>query len=99
MDWYYAEGGQSLGPVSDDEFQSLVSSGKIGSDTLVWHDGMEDWLPHSQVGQTTPAEAPRAAVLAITRSPCSLAISMRGTGIALRPPRDTLRRSTLSPES
>lgn len=45
MNWFYAEGGKQLGPVSKEEFDSMVQSGQIGPGTLVWHDGMKDWQP------------------------------------------------------
>lgn len=56
--WYYAIEGSSVGPVSQDEFDALVSAGTIRNDTLVWQDGMEDWLPY---GRAAPAGAPFAA--------------------------------------
>lgn len=46
--WYYAEGDQKIGPVSEDEFERLVSVGTISSDTLVWHKGMSGWQPLSE---------------------------------------------------
>jgi uncharacterized RDD family membrane protein YckC len=45
MNWFYAEAGKQLGPVSKEEFDSMVQSGRIGPSTLVWHDGMKDWQP------------------------------------------------------
>lgn len=47
-DWYYAVEGASNGPVSDAEFEQLVAGGTIRSDTLVWQEGMEDWLPYAR---------------------------------------------------
>lgn len=49
MNWYYAEGTQQLGPVTEAEFQQLVASGKITEATLVWRDGMANWQPYGQV--------------------------------------------------
>ena len=49
MEWHYASGDEQRGPVSDEEFQRLVSTGSINAQTLVWHDGMAEWLPYAQV--------------------------------------------------
>jgi len=43
MVWYYAEGNQQRGPLSDAEFDEMVAQGRISRETLVWQDGMEDW--------------------------------------------------------
>lgn len=55
-EWYYAIEGTSHGPVSQAEFENLVSVGAIRSDTLVWQEGMEDWLPYRRAGGTDNAE-------------------------------------------
>jgi uncharacterized membrane protein YhaH (DUF805 family) len=47
-DWYYAVEGTSNGPVTAEEFERLIAVGTIRSDTLVWQEGMEDWLPYSR---------------------------------------------------
>lgn len=55
MQWYYAENGQSIGPLSEEDFQGLVSSGKVGAQTMVWHEGMSDWVAYSSLsGAVTP---------------------------------------------
>lgn len=48
MNWHYAENGQQQGPVSDEELRQLLQTGRITADTLVWHEGMPDWLPCRQ---------------------------------------------------
>jgi hypothetical protein len=61
MPWYYADNGQQTGPVTDEEFQSLLTSGKVRADTLVWRDGMPGWAPYSTV---MPASAAPSAFFA-----------------------------------
>tara|TARA_B110000977_G_C10984175_1_gene457293 strand:+ start:227 stop:817 length:591 start_codon:yes stop_codon:yes gene_type:complete len=56
-DWYYAVEGTSNGPVSEAELQELVAVSTIRSDTLVWQEGMEDWLPYARA-QGTQGSAP-----------------------------------------
>ena len=71
MDWHYAEGGERKGPVSEEEFQQLVSSGVITSDTLVWQAGMENWLPYGQV--SGDASGPSGAMGTTTCAECGQA--------------------------
>src|SRR5437764_5930694 len=62
MNWYYAEKGQQVGPVDEAAFDKLVSAGQIQPTTLVWHAGMTDWKPVSEVGSpATPLGAGPAA--------------------------------------
>ena len=61
MDWYYAEGGQQRGPVSEAELDNLVVAGTIRHDTLVWREGMAEWQTFGQVkgaGSSPPAAPP-----------------------------------------
>ena len=54
MDWYYSEGQERKGPVSDEEFQRLAEQGAITSQTLVWNESMPDWKPYSGPSSTPP---------------------------------------------
>lgn len=49
MQWYYAESDDRLGPVSEEEFKILVSTGKIRTDTLVWNLSLSDWQEYGRV--------------------------------------------------
>ena len=51
MNWFYALHNERRGPVADTEIASLLRNGTLTSATLVWRDGMENWLPLSAVGQ------------------------------------------------
>lgn len=55
--WYYAVEGTSVGPVNQSEFDRLVSTGAIRRDTLVWQEGMEDWLPYGRADETGADDA------------------------------------------
>ena len=62
MVWYYADGDRQRGPISDEEFQEMVTRGRIREETLVWKDGMDNWQPlksASEAGLVTlnPASA------------------------------------------
>ena len=43
--WFYAKDGRKAGPVSDGELDSLAASGVIDASTLVWKEGLAEWLP------------------------------------------------------
>lgn len=70
MTWYYANQGQQVGPLSESDFAALVREGIVREDTLVWREGMANWLPWAQVrsaGADVPsaAAAPQAAPTAV----------------------------------
>jgi uncharacterized RDD family membrane protein YckC len=58
MNWHYVEGSESRGPVTDAELDALISAGSVGPDTLIWREGMAEWLPCSQVKGTAFAAPP-----------------------------------------
>lgn len=68
MPWYYVENGESVGPVSDADFDAAVAARRVTDDTLVWQEGMSDWLAYSQVRPEAPAglpvDAPESAACA-----------------------------------
>jgi len=43
MNWYYAQGDQRQGPVSDSELDALIAAGTVNENTLVWKEGMANW--------------------------------------------------------
>ncbi|MBY0506052.1 MAG: RDD family protein [Bryobacteraceae bacterium] len=43
MSWFYSAGGEQRGPVEQAEFESLISTGVIRPETLVWQAGMPNW--------------------------------------------------------
>ena len=76
MDWYYAEGQQQRGPVSEAELEGLVKAGTVGSDTLVWREGMENWQAYGQVKGAAPTGAAGLPVAgAIVCSQCGRAFA------------------------
>lgn len=54
MQWFYAVDNRQVGPVADEEFKALVRDGTVGPDTLVWHEGMDQWTPHRMVATGAP---------------------------------------------
>lgn len=68
MQWYYVRDNQRQGPISEAEFQSLVTSGVIQADTLVWRQGMSEWQPYAKVfpGAATAANGDDTEVCAVS---------------------------------
>ncbi|MBG85303.1 MAG: hypothetical protein CMO80_00170 [Verrucomicrobiales bacterium] len=57
MSWYYADGDEQRGPVSDEEFQQLIDAHKVSGETLVWKEGMADWVAYKTVaGDPSPPD-------------------------------------------
>ena len=48
-EWYYAEDGEQLGPITEAELRLKAEQQKIQPDDLIWREGMNDWLPAAQV--------------------------------------------------
>jgi hypothetical protein len=49
MNWFYAKDGQQIGPVQFSEIERLHSEGQLTGDTLVWQQGMTNWVKLSSV--------------------------------------------------
>jgi hypothetical protein len=47
--WYYHHLGVNHGPVDLAHLQFLASGGQITADSMVWKEGLPDWLPASRV--------------------------------------------------
>ncbi|QDU83581.1 hypothetical protein Pla163_06800 [Planctomycetes bacterium Pla163] len=47
--WYFEQGGESRGPITESELRDKFEDGELGRGTLVWCEGMEDWAPARSV--------------------------------------------------
>jgi hypothetical protein len=47
--WYYAIDGQTLGPVPASQMVQMIRNRVVSGGTLVWIEGMADWMPASRV--------------------------------------------------
>jgi len=54
MNWHYAEHGQQIGPVTDEQLSQLFQTGKIDAETLVWREGLPDWISYRQAKSPSP---------------------------------------------
>lgn len=65
MQWFYANGGEQVGPLNDQEFHERIRAGQITTETPVWREGMPNWLPYGQVSgrKSTTLEPKKKLVL------------------------------------
>ncbi len=57
--WYYSVAGSNerLGPVSDAELRAMVADGRLTTDSLIWKEGMAEWVPASSAKGLFPQQA------------------------------------------
>jgi hypothetical protein len=53
--WYVSQEGQQLGPYSGEEMLSFAQGGNITRESMVWAEGMAEWLPAAHVDGLFPA--------------------------------------------
>jgi uncharacterized RDD family membrane protein YckC len=58
MDWFYAQDGQQIGPVTESNLTDLARTGVVSPDTLVWHAGLPEWQPYRTASATFPPAIP-----------------------------------------
>ena len=80
MSWYYAENNERRGPIDVPAFDALIHAGAIKPETLVWSEGMPNWVPCSQSGHQ-PAFAgmppiPSGDPTATSTTPAGVAMGM-----------------------
>ena len=54
MQWYYNEGSERRGPVSQEELQGLIARGVVGPDNLAWREGMANWVRAGDLPELAP---------------------------------------------
>jgi hypothetical protein len=52
--WYFGENEQQHGPVDDAGIRQAIAAGQLNLQTLVWREGMPNWLPLAQVPELFP---------------------------------------------
>lgn len=62
QDWYYENGGSRHGPFSPGVLKQRADSGQVGPDTLVWRQGMAQWVQAKAVKGLFPNGAAAAPV-------------------------------------
>jgi hypothetical protein len=54
VEWFYVVNGEQRGPVSVAQLRAWVQQGRITPDTLVWREGMEEWVCASAASELAP---------------------------------------------
>ena len=56
-EWMYLNAGEQGGPESEETIVAWIQSGQLAADSMVWQEGMEDWVPANTVieGAIPPA--------------------------------------------
>jgi uncharacterized RDD family membrane protein YckC len=49
MQWHYLHNGQTIGPVPEQDLETLIKVGTIAPDVMVWADGMPEWQPFATI--------------------------------------------------
>ena len=49
--WFYARDNERQGPVSEETIRHLLAAQAIDGDSLVWRDGMAEWMPAGDLEQ------------------------------------------------
>jgi len=84
--WYYVHGGDRQGPVERESLDSLVRSGGLSPDDLVWGEGMADWKPAREVpGLFGAAPAATQPPVADPANPYASPASMAGQSPVAQP--------------
>jgi len=84
--WFYENNGERIGPVPGGEILNLYRSGGLRPDTLVWREGLENWIPFSasELASVGPPPIPAGPILTPPPVPARLESFVPRTA-ALRP--------------
>ena len=53
-EWFYLNAEEQVGPYPGEQLHELIASGAIQRNTLLWTEGMEEWLPAEQIDNLFP---------------------------------------------
>lgn len=69
--WYYVQNNQRFGPFDEATMQNMIQNQTVNASTLVWQDGMADWLPlqATALGNQLPALTPPPAYAPVVPAP------------------------------
>lgn len=68
-EWYYGKDGQQYGPVDEATLKARAATGEIAFSDLIWKEGMEKWLPMSQIPELSETTSIAAAPVSPSGSP------------------------------
>jgi len=56
IDWYYVEGEQRVGPVTEKKIEELIEEGSLKEENFVWKKGFENWKKLKDVDELNKIE-------------------------------------------
>jgi hypothetical protein len=56
--WFYEQNGSKKGPIPKDELAKLIIDETIDPDTLIWREGMPNWLKANETGEFGRGDGP-----------------------------------------
>ena len=71
VNWYYIDRGQKAGPLDDAQLDERVHAGQLAPDSLIWREGMTEWLPYDRVRAVSTPGAPGRASGRMSCALCS----------------------------
>ncbi|TAE90861.1 MAG: DUF4339 domain-containing protein [Verrucomicrobia bacterium] len=87
--WYLSSEGQTLGPYTGEQLQQFAQEGRIIDSTLLWAEGMTEWMPASQIPGVLPQ--PTAVAPAPAAAPAWAPPGARAAGSSALAPSTSLR--------
>lgn len=58
INWFYEHNGSKKGPIAKDELAKLIIDKTIDPDTLIWREGMPNWLKANETGEFGRGDGP-----------------------------------------
>lgn len=92
-EWFYGKDNTQHGPVSEQDIHSLASSGQIDTNTIIWREGMTDWIPMKDVPEFQSLASSAAGDL--TQAQPSPYVAPPGQAYAAAVPTDGLAIASL----
>lgn len=83
--WHYERDGGRIGPLSEAEVYEEIAGGNIGPETLVWHEGMDEWEEAQQHFQPQDQTARSVPVVERTQRAPRVDVGAEGSGGAAPP--------------
>jgi uncharacterized membrane protein len=80
--WHYLKDGVQAGPATTEEITSMITSGAIKADVMVWREGLAAWAPANTQSEFSGVAAPAAPPAPPPPPPASAAAPAPATGAA-----------------
>lgn len=80
--WFYVQNNAQMGPVPESQLVGFFRSGALGPQTMVWSDGMAQWIPAGQIASLNPNPAAPQQPAAQPPAPAQPAAAQPATATA-----------------